>query len=238
MIYSSLGALIENLHACIYRISLTTNGYFSLEEVTGQLDSIDSINFSLHSLNEAFLEKIVRDPQVYSRSVIKNILYLKDKTKVSINTVATLDPRQDIREIIEFCFQNAISINILQELNNNILPVIKKGFTDHGFAAVEKIYIYPGSNVRTVFQNAEGNTVTFKEIEHYAPEFLCGKCSLVNKCDEGFSFIRLENNPLQVRMCINQEAVSFDTFMNEYYEKIKALWKTHGENPMWREGAD
>lgn len=222
-LYPSLEELIKKLHDLGYKVSLTINGYFPLEKVTRQIESVESINFSLHSLNEVFLEKFVKDPQEYKENVRKNILYLKDKTRVAVNTVATSDPQQNIREIVEFCFGNKIPINILQELNKNILPSIKKGFLDHGFTVTEKIYIYPGSNVRTVFQDKKGNQVLFKEIEHFALESWCGGCPLLNQCDEGFSFIRLEDNPLRVRMCINREPISFDTFMKEYYEKIKAL---------------
>lgn len=222
-LYPFLGELIEKLHVLGYQVSLTTNGYFPLEKAAGQVESVESVNFSLHSLNEVFLEKFVKDPQEYKENVRKNILYLKDKTRVAVNTVATSDPQQNIQEIVEFCFKNKIPLNILQELNKNILPSIKKEFLDHGFTATEKIYIYPGSNVRIVLLDKKGNQVRFKEIEHFALESWCRECPLLNQCDEGFSFIRLEDNPLQVRMCINREPVSFDTFMKEYYEKIKAL---------------
>src|SRR5699024_6593006 len=103
------------------KISITTNGYFQLSQALEIADKLNSINFSLHSFNDAYLCTTVNNVKEYKSRVIRNILSLKDKVDVRINTVATSNPNQHIEDIVKFCFENKITINILQELNHNIL---------------------------------------------------------------------------------------------------------------------
>lgn len=225
-LYHSFGTLIDVLRSIGYKkISITTNGYFKIEDYTADFLKLDSINFSLHSFNEQFLSGMVDDPIKYKRRVTENINYLKNKTKISINTVATSNSYQDIESIIDFCGMHNIQLNILQELNNNISSSIRSLIYNKGFIEYDTIYLIPGSNKRTLFKNNSGNIIVFKEIEYYLPEFLCKDCSLVNKCDEGFSFFRLEGDPVKVRLCINKEAITYEKFKQDYYNIIKALYR-------------
>ncbi|RKJ52569.1 radical SAM protein [bacterium 1XD42-1] len=224
-LYKDLGKLIDILSSYGYKISITTNGYFDLSSVADTLSNINSINFSLHSLNKDFLCNMVSNVGDYKKNIINNILYFLSKTKVSINTVATTNPYQDIDEVIDFSISNNITLNILQELSNNILSTIRKNIVNRGFSADEKILLYPSSNVRTIFHNDSGNTIIFKEIEYFSPLFLCNGCNLLNRCSEGFSFIRLEDNPLKVRLCIDKDTITYEEFVKYYYRDLKLLYE-------------
>lgn len=234
-LYNHLEQLVELLYSYEYKISMTTNGYFKPDKLAGCLDKLSSINFSLHSLNDEFLKNTVENTADYKERVISNILELKNRSKISINTVVTNSENQNIDEIIEFCINNNIKLNILNELSNRILPAVRAKVLEYGFTEKEKIFIYPSSNVRTLFRDASGNTLIFKEIEYFTPQFWCHGCSMLNRCDEGFSFIRLEGNPIKVRICINKEAISYEMFMKYYYHQIKELYEAFYEDEYLRE---
>lgn len=234
-LYPDLFALIDVLERLEYKISITTNGYFQLSQTSEIADRLNSINFSLHSFNDAYLCTTVNNVKEYKSRVTNNILSLKDKVDVRINTVATSNPNQHIEDIVKFCFENKITINILQELNHNILSIYKEKLRENGFTQTEKVYMYPGSNVRHVFQDSRNNKVVFKEIELFTPDFLCKDCRFIDECNEGFSFIRLENNPLKIRMCLNQKSISYNEFMCSYYNQICKLLEAPYESELRKE---
>lgn len=225
VLYPKLPELVRLLRSLDYRVSVTTNGYFDRGSAADILEGMSSINFSLHSLSEGYLKNVVADVTEYRKKITDNILYFRDKTAVSVNAVFTNDPHQHIEDIIDFCISEGVLLNLLHELNSPHLVSEKLGLPERGFEPVEKRILYPSSNTRLVFRDKAGHTIQFKEIEPFFPDFLCKGCGMKEHCGEGFAFVRLEGDPMKVRMCLDRKAVSYEEFRENYYAGLKALYE-------------
>lgn len=224
VLYPQLADFVEMLISLGYTVSLTTNGYFDKGPVLDTLMKMCSINFSLHSFDSTYLAKIVVDVNDYRKKAVDNILYFNNHTKVSVNAVINGDESQHIEDIIHFCINNNILLNLLRSLDGPHLTAEGLGLTALGFKPIEKRILYPSSNTRIVFRDATGHEIIFKELEQFLPDFWCSGCKLKGRCEEGFAFVRLEGDPVRVRMCLDRPSMSFDEFKERYYKNLEELY--------------
>ena len=93
----------------------------------------------------------------------------------------------------------------------------------HGFRPSEVIKIVPGSNIRRIFSHPERAPVELKDIEHFRPDFLCNGCTIMDKCVESFSFLRIERSPAKFRLCIYKPELTREKFFTTFANHLRPL---------------
>lgn len=120
-------------------MTITTNGCFSLEQKWPILKKFQYINFSLHSLNEAYFSTLIgagRNASIFLDLITNNIKELRQRMSVRINTVVGADENfQKVEDILDFAAKLNIELKLVPEWSvqvlaiNNIMNLLsKKGF--------------------------------------------------------------------------------------------------------------
>lgn len=231
MLYQDLDRLLDILQDFGYRAAITTNGLFSLEERLQTIKRLDYVNFSVHSLREAYVKDFIHKGQLAKdviATITRNVETLSQIMPVRINTVVSeKGSLQGLEELLKFAGERHIEVKLVPEwrvrdiAEQNIRELLKS----NGFNLCEKIYLFPGSNVRERYQNQFGQIVEVKSIEFFFPEFLCQNCKKKDFCQEGFSFLRLGGNPLYFQPCIFGEKVNLQEFEESMLPPIRDMFK-------------
>lgn len=221
-LYDDFSKLIKKLKKAGFISAVTSNGQFEGKMLkTLKRNGLSSINFSLHSLDpKSFLKLQNKDFKLdeglkWSSSCIKrtvnNILTANELIKTKVNCVVSKD-LASVKDVLEFCRKNKISLRLLNDLG------IGKVATDN----IQKLLLSLNAKLF-------GHEITFLSSSHrldYSTDSyifgvkcirpfylnsLCKKCKLRknNKCLEGFYGIRLEDNPLMVRLCLNRNGYPY-----------------------------
>lgn len=230
-LYEGLGEILDMLRNFGYQAAITTNGYFSFREKQKDIERMEYVNFSVHSFQEEYVSRLAgkkRSIKDVISVIRKNVMSCQELLPVRVNTVVSDDREgQRVEEIFEFCGRLGIELKLMPEwsVRKKALPIIQNLLKSNGFELFEKVYLWPGSNVRERYRNGQGQIVEVKNIEFYFPDFLCGNCTKKKECQEGFSFLRVGGNPLYVQPCIFNRPVNLDTFEKEILPEINSMFE-------------
>lgn len=230
-LYKDLEKVLAVLKGQRYKVSITTNGFFSMEGKEHVIEALEYVNVSLHSLKDGYLAKLAgrtMDAGEIKRVVIQNIETICKRLPVRINVVVSEDAvRQGVEEILEFACERNLEVKLVPEwsVRQKAMEQIETLLEEHHFQMVEKQYLLPGSNVRERYQNGRGQVVEVKKIELYQPEFLCGDCEKKDQCQEGFSFLRLGGSPLYVQLCIFEKKMGIKEFQTCALEEVYRMFE-------------
>lgn len=234
-LYNNLDKLIDVLQSCDYKIALTTNGFFSLEKQLHTIEKLEYINFSVHSFRNDYVTSIVkqnRSIEYVISTITENINSLTSLLPVRINTVVSKDAAaQRVDEVLEFAGNLNLELKLVPEwsVRTEAMKNIRNLLSEKSFNLFEKIYLFPGSNVRERYKNHNGQIVEVKMIELFQPQFLCKDCEKKALCQEGFSFLRLGGNPLYVQPCIFKQKLDTKEFQRKLLPNICDLFREAGK---------
>ncbi len=227
-----------------YDCALTTNGQFDAMKLPLLIESgLNSINFSLHTLDTyAFLRMQSLDTKISNsykwannciEKTLKNITFASSILQTKVNCVVGNDFVSP-QEVLNFCVKNRIKLRMLNNLGlgqvalSNINRII--GTNQAELIGHEITFL---SSSHRLDYRIEDYEFGVKCIRNFYLKSMCENCKIRqnNKCLEGFYGIRLENNPLQVRLCLQQNKPpfiqDFDNFIvSEQYEEIKSIYST------------
>lgn len=233
-LYDKLDNIMDILENYGYKMTVTTNGYFSLHEKQKTIERMEYINFSVHSFQKQYVANLTgrNDAAKYFIPVIlQNIKILNQILPVKINTVVSDNQEgQRLEEIFEFCEHLNIELKLVPEwsVRDKASLIIKDILAKNGFNLYEKIYLLPGSNVRERYKNSREQIIEVKNIEFYFPDFLCKNCTKKEYCQEGFSFLRLGGEPLYFQPCIYNKKVGLEEFRETMLPNIYSMFEKVG----------
>jgi len=215
-IHKDLGKIVDQLLSLGYEVSMTSNGLFNIKRHLSTLSKLSYLNLSIHSLCPGYISLLSNNK--YSEKMVslikQNIIDLKDILPIRINTVVT-GKQQNIQELIDFASLLRVEIKLIPEWNNRVIAqsTIKSLLLNNKFELFEIIHIVPGSNLRKRYKNVKNQIIEVKEIDLFRPSFLCDNCSPAQTllCQEGFSFLRLEDSPIRFRLCIFRHSEQCNT---------------------------
>ena len=225
--YGLLDKLLDMLEENGYRILLTSNGNFALNQKNIDIvKRLEAINISFHSLEPEYYSFLTRSNK--GKSIIEkikdNIIWLSNVVSVRINTVVSGNGQtQSLDDIICFAAETGCELKLVPELRTKAvsLQAIEELLSRNGFTLFQKVHILPGSNVRERYQNQTGSIIEIKKLAPCFPNCLCANCSELERCDEGFSFFRLGGNPLYCQACIKHPPIPFEEYLSLYWDDLK-----------------
>ena len=237
-LYSDCLNLIEYSKSIGFVVKMTSNGQFPSEFLTNMAEAgLDSINFSIHTLNPVKLAKI----QKPRRSILWGIDALGSQLRniikaneVGLNTKVNAVVQNDasILDIISFCWDEKIELRILDDLNPDSLSMkriieVLKGLGAH----VVNIRITSGSSSYSYdVITKDGFEFKVKAIRKFALKSMCDSCPVRDVCQEWFYGIRVEQKreKLMIRLCIQRQDEPAIQEINQFleskqYDEIKQL---------------
>jgi molybdenum cofactor biosynthesis enzyme MoaA len=227
--YRHLIQVIDLLRSLDYKLAMTSNGLFNVDRVRDIASKLEYINISFHTLSPGYFQSFVRSAGASARVidvVANNIDALTDLIPLRINTVISgTDDQQQLASVHHFAESRSLPLKLVPDWRSN-KPSKEFAFeylTGQGYELAEIVKIVPGSNVRRIFRHATRNSVEFKDIEHFRPDFLCGSCEIVDKCIESFSFVRIERSPAKFRLCIYKPEIDKEVFFDLFDRELKPL---------------
>jgi GTP 3',8-cyclase len=231
-LYPYLTLLVPQLAEYGFAISITSHGLFSSAMLENFLrwtkdGIVGSINFSLHTLDPEHYLTINnlphnsvsrREAQRSLATIIGNISAFSTHGKISVNCVVASE-REALESVFEFTRQQGIALRLvpdwtsLKEAHRTIAA-----FLHDRRAKVEKfIIVYPTSNY--AIRYGVGDTaVDVKLIQQVGITSMCKDCSFMAQCVEFFGNLRLEGNPLQVRLCIHRQGMPYVQSLAEFLQ--------------------
>lgn len=238
-LYSKFKDLISTTKELGFVNALTSNGQFKNEKLTELKEiGLSSINFSLHTLNPYVFFNIqdmplgMKDGVDWSRecieNTVQNILISNQVLETKVNCVVSnnsIGPR----EVLEFCIQNNIKLRFLNNLSLGTIATnkIKEILLEKRADLIGHEITFLSSSHKLSYQIGDYE-FGVKCIRPFYLKSMCDGCDLKknNKCMEGFYGIRLEDNPIKVRLCLNKnkspQVQSFSDFIKSpQFNEIK-----------------
>ena len=218
-LYPYLFKLIERLASLHFQVAITSHGLFSEEKFQHlnhflEQGKITYINFSLHTLDpEQHLaingrnvnEVNSKDASKALQQITENIRRLAEVGTVNINCVVS-NEIQSLHQVFEFACQNRITLRLVPDWT-----VLAAAYsTIREFLRVKQaefsnfVVVYPTSNY-SVRYRVNDMPLDVKLIRPVGLDSMCNGCSFIKKCVEFFGNVRLEGNPLHVRLCIHRQ---------------------------------
>lgn len=227
--YRHLDDAIQMARSLDFKITMTSNGLFNLKRVQNITAFLEYINISFHTISPAYFESFVKSAGTSARiidAVSSNMRALAGVVPLRINTVISGSRNEQHLEFVhEFAERHSLPLKLVPDWRSN--ETSKKFAVDylesHGFYLSEIIKIVPGSNVRKIFDHPYRASVELKDIEHFRPDFLCGGCTIADKCVESFSFLRIERSPAKFRMCIYKPEMGTEEFFTTFTNHLEPL---------------
>jgi cyclic pyranopterin phosphate synthase len=234
-LYPHLFELIERLASHHFQVAITSHGLFS-EEKCQRLyhllkhGDLTYMNFSLHTLQpeqhlaingRALNETNYEDAKKALQQIKRNITQLAQVGIVNINCVAAHDS-QSLIEVFEFARENRIRLRLVPDWTAlNAAHCTIGGFLRARQAEFSTfVVIYPTSNYSARYQ-VDGTSLDVKLIRPVGLESLCTGCAFVRKCVEFFGNVRLEGNPLHVRLCIHRQGKPYALPLLQFLESTQ-----------------
>lgn len=239
-LYKNLLSLIKKTKKLGIINSITSNGQFD----SGLLSKLkkaglDSINFSIHSLEKFSFLKLQNHKMSISDGVawaqkcidlaVGNIISADKLISTKINCVVG-DEFSSAEEVLLFCSKNNIKLRFLNDLSSNekSLHAINLILKKNGANLIGHEITLISSSHRLDYQLNKKYNFGVKCIRNFYLKSLCDDCPIrkAGKCYEGFYGIRLEGNPLKVRLCLYRNGAPFvqdvqDFFKSEQYKELK-----------------
>jgi len=230
-LYPHLEDLLGLLEENGYAVSITTNGCFELSQrITANIKRFQYINFSFHSLEPDYYLKLSHGSngaQIVDR-ISSNIRALKSIIPVRINTVVSGNgAEQRLEKMIEFAEDVGCELKFVPELRTKETATyaIESLLEKEEYHLFERLIISPSSNLRERFINSRGSIIEIKKLVACFPFFCCNNCESIDKCQEGFSFVRIGGNPLYTQICIKKQPVLFDEFLLSRWSELKKAFE-------------
>ena len=245
-LYNKFEKLLRETKKLGFLNALTTNGQFNSDKILSLKNAgLDAVNFSLHTLDPKTFLRIQdvsfdnkRNAEKWAKkcieNTVKNILLVKKIIKnTKINCVVSKNCK-DPKDILDFCIKNDIKLRFLNDLSKGDLALnnIKKILLQKKAELFGQEITLLSSSYRLDYRIGDYN-FGIKCIRPFFLESLCGKCNFKNteNCLEGFYGVRLEDNPLRVRLCLNKNSIPyvqsfFDFVKSDQYKELKAGFKS------------
>lgn len=241
-LYQKFSGILNSCKKHGYDCALTTNGQFNAKKLPFLVKSgLNSINFSLHTLDAyAFLRMQSLDIRTSSsfewannciKQTLENIVFANSILQTKVNCVVS-DDFVSPQEVLNFCIKNKIKLRMLNNLGlgqealdniSRIINVNKAKLIGH-----EITFLSSSHRLDYQIQNYEFGV---KCIRNFYLKSICNECEFKKSkdCSEGFYGIRLENNPLQVRICLQQNKTPFVQDFGKFvtgdqYQEIKKIY--------------
>lgn len=230
-LYNEFEKLILSTKKLGFINALTTNGQFQIEELPRlKKAGLDSINFSLHTLNPyTFLNFQdvsfdLKDRTKWARNciekVVQNILTANKLLETKINCVVSTEA-VSAQEVLEFCLQNNIKLRLLNDLTqgeiatDNIKQILlekKAELIGHEISLLSSSHRLDYKIGKYVFG--------VKCIRPFFLKSLCDNCELkeTEQCLEGFYGVRVEDKPLKVRLCLNKNGPPYVQSLIDFFK--------------------
>jgi len=222
--HPGFGCVVSRLARMGIPIAMTTNGDFTPNEVLPYMSQMTHVNFSLHSLDEETKVSAGENglEQASSRCLSlrdrkANLLLAAKETRARINCVVH-SSQQDILPLYSFAKQYSVPLRLLAawQFSAEGNRMIHDFLRTQGLRYTHSYWLYPGSNIRDFYEDSAGFVVEHKLLHPYCLEALA-PCSLASThCREGFAFVRLEGDPIQVRLCVHRQGPPSVTSVGEF----------------------
>ncbi len=239
-LYKNLLSLIKKTNKIGIINSITSNGQFDSSLLPKLKEAgLDSINFSIHSLEKFSFLKLqnhkmnIKDGAAWAQNCIdlavSNVINAEKLMNTKINCVVG-DEFSSAEDVLLFCAKNNIKLRLLNDLSlgerslqtiNFILKKNEANLIGHEVTLIS-------SSHRLDYQLNEKYNFGVKCIRNFYLKSLCESCPIrkAGKCYEGFYGIRLEGNPLKVRLCLYRNGAPFvqslkDFFKSKQYKELK-----------------
>lgn len=216
-------------------VKMTSNGQFPSNLLPKLYEAgLDSINFSVHTLNPIKLSNMQKPRRNYVWGLnaleyqLNNIVEAKNVgLHVKLNTVVQTDT--SINDIISFCKDEELELRLLDDLNPESLSVQKiiEILKNDGATIFEINLIVGSSSYSYNVESHDGFNFKIKAIKKTILNSLCNSCLVRDVCKEWFYGIRIEqlNKIPIIRLCIDRQdfpAVQSmsDFFKSDQYKEI------------------
>lgn len=231
-LYKNFAKILSKTKKLGFINALTTNGQFKIEKLPLlKKAGLDSINFSLHTLDPYAFLKMQDTSLKISQGVdwaknciertTQNVITANELLPTKINCVVGSNTISS-QKILEFCIQNNIKLRFLNDLRLGevALDNIKKNLTKNNAKLIGHEITFLSSSHRLDYQIGSYK-FGIKCIRQFFINSLCKNCKFknTNKCIEGYYGIRLENQPLMVRLCLNKNG-------SPYVQKLDLFTKS------------
>lgn len=234
-LYKNIIPLVSFLKDNKYKIGITSNGQFS-EDLRDRLVSlIDSITFSIPTLDINKFITLHKNRFTF-KSAFNHLTRVLDNAaefnangiETDVNIVFSEDDNLS-HDVIEFCCRNNINVNFLDVIGDleKSGNRIKSMLMEYDLEPLNYKRITGTSRARYNFLNKRfGNIFSVKVLEPNFPEALCGNCMLKNICEENYYGLRIEqnDNEIRVRPCIQKlNTYTINEFeKTEFFNKLKS----------------
>lgn len=226
--YGDIGKIMEMLLRNNYSVALTSNGCFSLNSKIMQVvKQLVYLNISFHSLSGVYYSALTQSDageSIVSR-ISDNIRQLSKILPVRINTVVSGSGKgQYLDEMMQFARETGCELKLVPELRTKdvSLSAIESLLMRNHFQKYQTVLILPGSNVRDRYKNRHGDVIEVKKLSPCFPNCICGNCTELGICNEGFSFFRIGGNPLYCQACIKHPPWPYEKFMALKWNSLKS----------------
>ncbi|MDD3301246.1 MAG: radical SAM protein [Patescibacteria group bacterium] len=239
-LYKNLLSLIKKTKEIGIISSITSNGQFNPDLLLKLKEAgLNSINFSIHSLEKFSFLKLqdykmsVKDGASWAQKsidlAVSNVINAEKLINTKVNCVVG-DEFSNAEDVLLFCVKNNIKLRFLNDLSlgekslqtiNFILKKNEANLIGHEITLIS-------SSHRLDYQINEKYNFGVKCIRNFYLKSLCDDCPIrkEGKCYEGFYGIRLEDDPLKVRLCLYRNGAPFvqnleNFFKSEQYKELK-----------------
>jgi cyclic pyranopterin phosphate synthase len=231
-LYPHLFELIERLASHHFQVAITSHGLFSDEKCQRLCDllkhgDLTYMNFSLHTLHpeqhlaingRALNEANYEDAKQALQQITSNITQLAQVGMVNINCVVA-NESESLVEVFNFARQNQITLRLVPDWTAlNAAQLTIGAFLRARQAEFSTfVVVYPTSNY-SVRYRVDSTDLDIKLIRPVGLDSLCTGCSFIQNCIEFFGNVRLEGNPLHVRLCIHRQGQPYTLPLLQFLE--------------------
>lgn len=224
------------------RVSMTSNCTYSRKKLTRVIDAgLDSLNASVHHTLDpkAWLRMQGYDASDPSRikwanralsRVVRNIDRSRDRIETKVNTVVS-DNESHVEDVFNYCKMNDIRLRLLNDLTmgqeslDRVFDIVERFDGDLIHHEVEAV----SSSHKFEYRTPDGFRFDVKAIRDFYLDSMCDSCDKkgTDDCVERVYGIRLESDPLHVRLCLHRDGEPyvqpFDEFLDspQYNEMMK-----------------
>lgn len=240
-LYKNFAELLSKTKELGFVNALTTNGQFKIEKLPLlKRAGLDSINFSLHTLDPYAFLKVQNVSLKISQGVewaknciertMQNVIIANSLLTTKINCVVSSDVISS-QKVLEFCIQNNIKLRLLNDLGAGEMALnnIRKLLIQNNAQLIGHEITFLSSSHRLDYRIGSYQ-FGVKCIRPFYVRSLCKDCDLknTNECLEGFYGVRLEDQPLVIRLCLNKNGFpytqKFNSFMkSEQFKEIQKI---------------
>lgn len=234
-LYPYLFELVERLASNHFQVAITSHGLFSEEKFERlsyflERGDVTYINFSLHTLNpEQHLVINNQDVNEFNskdagkalQQITGNIERLAKVGMVNINCVVS-NEIQSLHQVFEFARKNRIVLRLVPDWTaldaahstiREFLQVKRAEFSTF-------VVVYPTSNY-SVRYRVNDMPLDVKLIRSVEFDSMCTGCSFIKNCVEFFGNVRLEGNPLHVRLCIHRQGEPYTMPVQKFLDSAQ-----------------